>query len=181
MSRREQVEHTEDWQTIESLVRWPEQYEYELLRPIVVFGDSPAPRARETGAAERTLYDKANRFDEEGMPSLFSKEQVRGPTLEAEIRRLIVDLKVQHPPLGLGEIAQICYVQFEHKPSKNTIKAVLRSEPAPLFPGRHYPPYRQMPGRERRLAVVRLHAEGWRPTAIAGSPKTAATRCGGGP
>ena len=102
MSRRVQVEHTEDWQTIESLVRWPEQREYELLRPVVVFGDSPAPRARETGAAERTLYEKADRFDREGMLSLFAKEQVRGPTLDAEIRRLIVDLKVQYPPDGLG-------------------------------------------------------------------------------
>lgn len=167
MSRREQVEHTEDWQTIESLVRWPEQREYELLRPVVVFGDSPAPRARETGVPQRTLYEKADRFDQEGMPSLFAKEQVRGPTLDAEIRRLIVDLKVHHPPMSLGEIAQICSVQFEHRPSKNTIKAVLRDEPAPLFPSRHYPPYRQMSGRERRLAVVRLHAEGWRPTSIA--------------
>lgn len=54
----------------------------------MVFGDSPAPRARETGAAERTLYAKADRFDREGMPSLSAKEQVRGPTLEAEVRRL---------------------------------------------------------------------------------------------
>lgn len=167
MSRREQVEHTEDWQIVESLSRWPEQREYELLRPIVVFGYSPAPRARETGAAERTLYEKADRFDREGMLALFNKDQVRGPTLNPAIRRLIVDLKVQHPPIGLGEIAQICYVQFEHKPSKNTIKAVLRDEPAPLFSDRHYRSYREMSVRERRLAVVRLHTEGWRPTSIA--------------
>ncbi len=34
MSRRQQVEHTEDWERIESLSRWPEQREYELVRPI---------------------------------------------------------------------------------------------------------------------------------------------------
>ncbi len=84
-----------------------------------------------------------------------------------------MDLKVQHPPLGLGEIAAICYVQFGRKPSKNTVKAVLREEPAPLFAKRHFPPYHQMPGgRERRTAVVRLHAEGWTPTAIASCLKT---------
>lgn len=171
MSRRRRVEHTEEWALIEPLLPWHEQREYELLRPIVVFGDTPAERARQTGAAARTLHEKARRFDEEGVPSLFPA--ARGPTLQPEIRRLIVDLKVQHPPLSLGEIARICYVQFGRKPSKNTIKAVLRQEPAPLFAKRHFPPYREMPeGRERRMALVRLHAEGWTPTAIASYLKT---------
>lgn len=171
MSRRLRVEHTEEWALIEPLLPWHEQREYELLRPIVVFGDTPAERARQTGAAARTLHEKARRFDEEGVPSLFPTR--RGPTLRSEIRRLVVDLKVQHPPLSLGEIATICYVQFGKKPSKNTVKAVLREEPAPLFPKRHFPPYHEMPeGRERRRAVVRLHAEGWTPTAIASYLKT---------
>jgi transposase len=171
MSRRQRVEHTEEWALIEPLLPWHEQREYELLRPIVVFGDSPAERSRQTGAAERTLYEKAHRFDDEGVPSLFRAG--RGPTLKPEIRRLIVDLKAQHPPLDLGEIAAICYVQFGKKPSKNTVKAVLREEPAPLFPKRHFPPYHEMPeGRERRTAVVRLHAEGWTPTAMASYLKT---------
>ncbi len=171
MSRRQRVEHTEEWTLIEPLLPFHEQREYELLRPIVLFGDTPAERARQTGAAARTLHEKAHRFDEEGVPSLFPTR--RGPTLRPEIRRLIVDLKVQHPPLSLGEIATICYVQFGRKPSKNTLKAVLREEPAPLFPKKHSPPYHEMSeGRERRSAVVRLHAEGWTPTAIASYLKT---------
>ena len=72
----------------------------------MVWGDPAPARARQTGVPERTLYEKADRFDREGMPSLFKKKRVRGPTLDPEIRRLIVDLKVQHPPMGLGEIAQ---------------------------------------------------------------------------
>jgi putative transposase len=171
MGRRRRVEHTEQWALIEPLLPWHEQREYELLRPIVLFGDTPAERARQTGAAARTLHEKARRFDEEGVPSLFPA--ARGPTLRPEIRRLIVDLKVQHPPLSLGEIARICYVQFGTRPSKNTVKAVLRKEPAPLFAKRHFPAYHEMPaGRERRSAVVRLHAEGWGPTAIASYLKT---------
>lgn len=98
MSRRQRVEHTEEWTLIEPLLPWHEQREYELLRPIVVFGDTPAERARQTGAAARTLHEKAHRFDEEGVPSLFPTRG--GPTLRPEIRRLIVDLKVQHPPLS---------------------------------------------------------------------------------
>jgi hypothetical protein len=104
MSGRNRVEHTEEWDQLGPLLQEDEQREYEYLRPIVVFGDSPAELARQTGVAERTLYRNADRSDEEGMPSLFSKEQVRGPTLELGIRRLIVDLKARHPPLSLGEI-----------------------------------------------------------------------------
>ena len=40
----------------------------ELLRPIVLFGQSPAARARETGVPERTLLRKAARFDAHGCP-----------------------------------------------------------------------------------------------------------------
>jgi hypothetical protein len=60
------VEHTEEWALIEPLLPWHEQREYELLRPIVLFGDTPAERAGQTGAAARTLHEKARRFDEEG-------------------------------------------------------------------------------------------------------------------
>jgi putative transposase len=171
MGRRRRVGHTEEWALIEPLLPWREQRAYELLRLIVLFGDTPTERAEQTGAAARTLHEKARRFDEEGVPSLF--RTARGPTLQPEIRRLIVDLKVQHPPLGLGEIARICYVQFGRKPSKNTVKAVLRKEPAPLFAERHFPAYHEMSeGRERRSAVVRLHGEGWTPSAIASYLKT---------
>lgn len=50
MSKRLRVDHTEEWALIEPLLPWHEQREYELLRPIVVFGDTPAERARQTGA-----------------------------------------------------------------------------------------------------------------------------------
>jgi hypothetical protein len=49
----------------------PEQATYEQLRPIVLFGQSAAARARETGVPERTLRRKAARFDAIGMRSLF--------------------------------------------------------------------------------------------------------------
>ena len=38
MRRREQVEHTEDWEMIESLSLWLKQHEYELPRPVEVRG-----------------------------------------------------------------------------------------------------------------------------------------------
>ncbi len=53
--KRKQREHTEDWQTIQQYTLWPEQEAYELLRPLVLFGDPAGKRAQETGAAESTL------------------------------------------------------------------------------------------------------------------------------
>ena len=70
-SKRQRVEPTDDWEQLQLLSRFPEQLTYELLRPVVLFGHSPAERARQTGAPERTLYRQAARFEHEGMSSLF--------------------------------------------------------------------------------------------------------------
>jgi len=64
MPPRPRVEPTEDWCQIELLARAPGQRTYELIRPVVLFGQSPAERAAETGAAERTLYRQVARFDQ---------------------------------------------------------------------------------------------------------------------
>lgn len=37
--RRQRVEHTEDWEQLRLLVKWPEQQRYEEIRPLVLFGD----------------------------------------------------------------------------------------------------------------------------------------------
>src|SRR5215216_7054783 len=53
-----------------------------------------------------------DRFETEGMESLFDSETARHRKLPPTIRRLIVDLKAEHPRLSLGEIASICYSQY---------------------------------------------------------------------
>jgi len=116
---------------LELLLRWPEQREYELLRPVVVFGGSIAERARETGVvSERTLRRNADHFDEYGMPSLFGAEPVKYQRLPPAVRRLIVDRKSEYPAFSLGEIARICYIAFGGRPSKHTVKRVIEEEPA---------------------------------------------------
>jgi len=45
---------------------------------MVLFGVSAAERSRQTrSASERTLYRRTERFDEEGMESLFSSEAAK--------------------------------------------------------------------------------------------------------
>lgn len=88
--KRQRIEPTDDWQQLHLLTTSAEQHLYELIRPIVLFGHSPAERARQTGAAERTLYRQSARFEADGMTSLFaSTELSQRRTLPPEIRQAI--------------------------------------------------------------------------------------------
>jgi putative transposase len=169
-SNRRRVEPTEDWEQIELLCAWPEQREYELLRPSVLFGSPASERAKETGAvSERTLQRRVVRFEAEGMESLFASEAAKRRDLPPAVRRLVVDLKAEYPGFNPNEIANACYVCFGRRTARKTVKRMLAEEPLPLRFVRRFPPYHETPGpAERRRAVVALHAEGWSAKAIAG-------------
>lgn len=168
--RRRRVEPTDDWEQLELLCLWPEQRDYELIRPMVLFGDPAAGRAEETRvASERTLERRARRFEAEGVESLFGSELARPRQLPPALRRRIVDLNSEYPGFNLNEIANACYVLFGRRPDHKTVRRVLSEEPVPLRLGRRFLPYHEIPDRrERRLAVVALHSEGWSAKAIAG-------------
>ena len=64
-SRRRRVEPTDDWEQLKLLCLWPEQRDYELIRPLVLFGSPASERAQQTGAAsERTLQRKSRSFED---------------------------------------------------------------------------------------------------------------------
>ena len=171
--KRKQREHTEDWQTIQQYTLWPEQTAYELLRPIVLFGDPAIQRAQETGEARNTLERKADTFDEQGMVSLFASKPRKQPqetarSLPPGMRQLIVDLRVELPTMSLREIAEICTVHFDRRPSHNTVQLVLASGPPPSITAKRYQTWERIAEpAERRLAVIRLHSEGWSVASIA--------------
>jgi hypothetical protein len=170
-SRRERRERTHDWQQIQQYTLWPEQQLYERIRPVVLFGETAAERARETEASERTLHYQADQFDQQGMTSLFHKERSpsvdKGRSLPPDMRQLIVDLRAEHPSFRPHEIATICFLRFGRKPSDHTVKRVLADGPKPSVTMRRYPPYAQISDPyQRRRAIVDLHAEGWSITTI---------------
>ncbi len=176
MSRCPRRAPTDDWQQLRLLTTSPAQETYELLRPIVLYGQPPRERAQETGVSERTLRRKAARFAAAGMRSLFDDAAPGGHDgrrLPAEIRTAIVDLKADYPPFGLREIARICQRRFGRPVGHHTVRQVLASEPLPIGRTRQHPRYHEVadPVQRRRL-VVRLALDGWRPTAIAGYLET---------
>lgn len=167
--KRAKIEPTNEWELLVPLFDWPEQERYEALRPLVLFGESVAERAGEVGSSASTLYRRLDGFEVEGMESLFDAERAKLRKLPPAIKRLIVDMKAEYPAFNLNEIANICYVRFGRRLDLRTVKVVLEEEPIPLKVFGAYPPYHEIEEpRERRLAIVDLHAQGWSVKAIAG-------------
>ena len=174
---RSRIEPTDDWHQLSLLVQEPVQRTYELIRPVVLFGQSPAERARQTGTAERTIYRQAARFEAQGMAGLLPPPATPQPRrLPEAIRQAILDLKAEHPPLRQHEIARIVAVRFDYPVSHHTVKRIVTAEVATEHKPRRFPPYHQIPDpAERRLAIIRLHSEGWTVTAIAAMGSSNAT------
>jgi len=171
--KRKQREHTEDWQTIKQYTLWPEQAAYELLRPLVLFGDPAIQRARETGEAKSTLDRKADAFEENGMVSLFATKPQKQPqesarSLPPDMRQLIVDLRIELPTMSLREITEICDVRCGRKPSHHSVQLVLASGPPPSIKTRRFPFFNETADpAQRRHNIVQLHSEGWSVSSIA--------------
>lgn len=170
--RRRKIGPTDDWDLLVPLFEWPEQQDYEELRPVTLFGASVAERAREIGTPERTLYRRIERFEREGMLSLFATDPATAGAkrrgLELHIRRMIVDLKAEHPKLNANEIANIVYVRTGRRLGRHTPGRVLAEEVVPLKLSRLFEPYHETEDvREARGAEVALHLDGWSVKAIA--------------
>jgi putative transposase len=171
--KRTRRERTEEWASIKQWTLWPEQELYEQIRPIILFGQTAGERAKETNAAQRTLSRKADEFERYGMRSLFSDHAPREETetarsLPPDMRQLIVDLHAELPTMSWREIAEICYIRTGRKPSHHSIKHIATSGLPPSLKARRYQPWHLIADlAERKLAVIRLHAEGWSVTSIA--------------
>jgi hypothetical protein len=103
--KRVRRERTDEWASIQQRTLWPEQELYEQIRPLLLFGETAGERAKETGAAARTLSRKADEFERYGMQSLFSSgeaggERATSKMLPPEIRQLIVDLHAELPTMS---------------------------------------------------------------------------------
>src|SRR5260370_10683761 len=94
-------------------------------------------------------------------------------SLPPAMRQAIVDLKAEYPAFTLHEIATICYAQFGRRPSAHTIQLILASGPKPVRKQRRYPTYAAIDDPiQKRLAIIRLHTEGWSIKSIAGYLQT---------
>lgn len=132
--KRRPLQPTDDWKQLKLLCSCDEQVEYERIRPLLLFGESVPKRAQETNTSQRTLYRRISGFQQEGMHSLFGSPAAKKKrrVLPNSIRRLIVDLKAEHPALNNNEIANICYVFSGRKPDIKSVGNILEETPIPL-------------------------------------------------
>jgi putative transposase len=126
----------------------------------------------------RTIYYKANLFDQAGMASLLPPEplppvpQRDRRALPPDIRQEIVNLHAEYPAFRPHELATICFVKFGRKLSPQTIQLVLATGPKPTR-SRRFKRWAEIPDPvERRRSVIKLHAEGWNAKSIAGYLET---------
>jgi hypothetical protein len=54
--RYEHREPTHNWNKLRPLLKDPAQFQYEVIRPVILFGQSPKERAAETGVPRSTIY-----------------------------------------------------------------------------------------------------------------------------
>jgi putative transposase len=180
-SPRPQRQPTDDWEQLRLLVSSSEQQTYEILRPIVLFGQPTSERAHETGVAERTLRRTVARFETTGMRSLFDADPPRATAdrrmLPLGIRRAIAELKAEYSVFGPFEIARICQHRFDRAVSYHTVQQVLAAEPLPIYRPRRFLLDHDIPDPvARRKAVVDLYLDGWSQRAIAGYLETSRAR-----
>src|SRR5829696_2971411 len=149
MPSRPQSAPSDDWRQIELLARVPGQRTYELIRQVVL-------------------------FDHLGMASFVPPPKVeKHRLLPVEVRQAILDAKREHPPLNVHELTTICWARYGHRPSSHTVKRILAESPPPPRTHRRFPPYHAIADpSQRRLAIVRLHVEGWNAKSIAAYRET---------
>ena len=171
--KRPRRERTEKWQDIQQWTLWPEQELYEQIRPLVLFHETAGERAKEIDVPQRTLSRKAQAFERYGMQCLFaSREQARAretsKTLPEEIRQLIVDLHAELATMSWREIAEVCYIRYGRRPDHKSVKHIATATPPRSRKDRRYQPWHLISDpAERKLAAIRLHAEGWSIASIA--------------
>ncbi len=171
--RYQRQQPTHDWEQIRPLLKDPAQITYEIIRPVILWSETPQERSAETDMPMRTIYYKSNLFDQAGMASLLSPDppppvpQRDKRTLPPDIRQEIVNLYTEYPAFRPHELATICFVKFGRKPSPQTIKLILATGPKPSRERRFQQWLEMADAFERRRTIIQLHAEGWNAKSIA--------------
>jgi transposase InsO family protein len=151
----------------------PIQYDYEVIRPIVLFAETIAERSRQTGLERTTIGDKARRFIQDGMLGLVDQRAGhagrKGHRYPEAVAAYMLYIKQLYPPIHDRELVRIVQRKFGYKTNHHTVKYFLARQASPvqlalplLAFGEFADAY------HARWTVVRMWAEGWNKQSIAG-------------
>jgi transposase InsO family protein len=167
------VSATEDFAQYQLQCIDPIQYDYEVIRPIVLFAETIAERSRQTGLERTTIGDKARRFIQDGMLGLVDHRAGhagrKGHRYPEAVAAYLLYVKHLYPPIHDRELVRIVQRKFGCKTNHHTVKHFLARHASPvqlalplLAFGEFADAY------HARWTVVRMWAEGWNKQSIAG-------------
>jgi transposase InsO family protein len=158
----------------------PIQYDYEVIRPIVLFAETAAERSRQTGVERTVVGDKARRFVLAGMLGLTDRRAEtagrKGHTYPDAIAGYIVYLQQLYPPIHLREMARIGQRKFGYKTNHHTLKRFLAPDNTPIQRALGLTTFATFAAAyQARWTVVRMAYEGWNKKRIADCLKLSRT------
>jgi putative transposase len=162
------VELTEEFGQLRLGFVDPMQWRYEVIRPLVLFGDRTATqRAHETHTHPDTVRALRRRFRQQGMRGLLptsgnTGRQQRAPRIPEAVCQEVDRLKALYPGFHYRELARILSYKFATPINDKTAKQLWAR--SPVAPQGHLPlwNYHTQPDRQQaRLQVITLYAQGW--------------------
>lgn len=100
----------DEWDDLQLRLTWPEQYDYEVIRPVVLFGLSAAERAEQTGLAQRATPPLPP-YRAHGEPPAVLSGEMPPVSLQQRIARWL---------------RQYHQIAVEHLPHRNVLTATKR-------------------------------------------------------
>jgi len=156
----------------------PIQYDYEVIRPVVLFAQSTNSRSQETEVPRTTVREKAKQFVVEGMLGLVDQRSTADSNREEgfpePIAKYILYLKHLYPPIHYREIVRIIGNKFGHKTDHKKVQRFLERHAIPVqleLEITHFHDFED--AYEARWTVVRMFYEGWNKKSIAAVLKLA--------
>jgi hypothetical protein len=148
-------------------------FDYEVIRPVVLFSERIATRSEQTGIERTTIGEKARRFIQHGMLSLLDQRAThsgRKPhTFPEPIATYILYLKQLYPPIHHREIVRIVVRKYGYKTNHHTVKRFLARYEIPVQLPLAWTVFHDFADAYRaRWTVVRMYDEGWHAQSIAG-------------
>lgn len=133
---------------------WHKIYSKDLKLRVLAAVDGRA--CPSYGLRRTDAVPEVSRFEPEGVNSPFTTERAKRLALPLAIRRFVVDLKAERPPMRPNEIATVCYVRFGRRPDDRTVKKVLKEYPIPLRAVRCFRPTTRSGGAWSDASMRRL-------------------------
>jgi transposase InsO family protein len=154
------------------------QWRYELIRPLVLFEDRPAPppairqRAHETATHPETVRKLTRRFEQQGLLGLVPDNvkvvpQAKARRVPAAVVEALARLKALYTGFQYRELARIVFCTTGHRIHHQTIKRLWQQSPPASQGELPLGDYHSHPDRYHvRVQAVKLYAQGWRKVSI---------------